>query len=322
MAVLSGLRKCSGVAGKLSLGLATVVFACSTALAGASNEGQGPGAPVSGSNFASVPRTPSARIGPNNVTPDGARALVPDGSSLFQTWSGDTEKWYELIIEPGKTYVIEALDPNGDYPNGSVDGLGVFALDGISAPLETTQLCGTSGFGANSAAPGLSNFGYRCIVRTNFPAFANTQDKRKLYIKVVGLGAFPSFQIRARESTIYGRWTTNGYDFHAELQNTTGQPVCAEVNLYPNSGTIYNGTSPHSSQLTIPAYGANKVVIPNGTQVAGDNRGALRIHACFGNVNLNTGALLVSTYAYNPVTDKLLYFFPTTANNGANSNSW
>jgi hypothetical protein len=123
--------------------------------------------------------------------PNSARALVPDGSSLFQTWSGDTEKWYELIIEPGKTYVIEALDPNGDYPNGSVDGLGVFALDGVSAPLETTQVCGTSGFGSNSGAPGLSNFAYRCIVRTHVPAFANTQDKRKLYIKVVGLGVFP-----------------------------------------------------------------------------------------------------------------------------------
>jgi hypothetical protein len=38
-------------------------------------------------------------------------------------------------------------------------------------------------------------------------------------------------------------------------------------------------------------------------------------------VNLNTGALHVATYAYSPVTDKLLYFFTTAANNGTNSSA-
>ena len=47
----------------------------------------------------------------------------------------------------------------------------------------------------------------------------------------------------------------------------------------------------------------------------------MRIGAC-GTANLVPGALHVSTYAYNPVTDKFLYFFTNAANNGATANSW
>jgi hypothetical protein len=55
---------------------------------------------------------------------------------------------------------------------------------------------------------------------------------------------------------------------------------------------------------------------------SGDLKGTLRIGACSSPTNLVPGALHVSTYAYNPVTDKFLYFFTSTPNNGATSNSW
>ena len=53
-----------------------------------------------------------------------------------------------------------------------------------------------------------------------------------------------------------------------------------------------------------------------------DNKGTLRIGACAVPTNLVPSGLHVSTYAYNPVTDKFLYFFTNPANNGATSNSW
>ena len=87
-----------------------------------------------------------------------------------------------------------------------------------------------------------------------------------------------AFQIRVRESTVYGRWTTNGYDFHVEVQNTTAESMCAQVMFYPNSGMTYTGgvwTGPALTafaSLTIPPFGASKYVLPNGTLVGTDNR--------------------------------------------------
>ncbi len=46
----------------------------------------------------------------------------------------------------------------------------------------------------------------------------------------------------------------------------------------------------------------------------------MRLQSCPTSRNLNTDGLNVSTYAYNPVTDKYLYFFTSKAHNGtANS---
>ena len=52
-------------------------------------------------------------------------------------------------------------------------------------------------------------------------------------------GGASQFKIRARESTIYGRWLTAGYDYHIEIENTTGDPMCVEVVRYPASGLTY-----------------------------------------------------------------------------------
>ena len=96
---------------------------------------------------------------------------------------------------------------------------------------------------ANTRAPALevASDGKRCIVRTFPPTPGNTQNKRGVYVAVAAVTG-SSFQIRVRESTIYGRWTTNGYDFHVELQNTTADSMCAEIIFLPNTGDSYAGT--------------------------------------------------------------------------------
>ena len=81
-----------------------------------------------------------------------------------------------------------------------------------------------------------------------------------------------------------------------------------------------------SVPLTIPPFGAVKTVVSNGTVVGTGGRptacGQMRVGACNNPVNFVPGAVHVSTFAYNPATDKFLYFFVNTANNGATSNSW
>ena len=54
-----------------------------------------------------------------------ARLLVPDGTSLKQTFGPypDT-KWFAIDVEPGKTYVIEAADVDGDLTANAIGTLG------------------------------------------------------------------------------------------------------------------------------------------------------------------------------------------------------
>jgi hypothetical protein len=265
------------------------------------------------------------QVGPlANTAVGNARVIVPDGSSLLQNIGGGETRWFVFGTEPGKTYAVEVVDPYGDLASNTIGSVGVYAADGMTTPPAETNVDCT----ANARAPALvvASDGVRCVVRVFPPAVGNTQNKRGIYI-AVGSVAGPSFQIRVRESTIYGRWTTNGYDFHVELENTTADALCAQILFLPNAGNSHSGTwsgGLMQTTLTIPAFGANKFVFPNGTLVGAlsDNKGTLRIGACATPVNFVPSALHVSTYAYNPVTDKFLYFFTNTANNGATSNSW
>ena len=290
------------------LGIATAAFA--------DPEGAASG------NVVRAPRAPN--VGPlTNSVVGNARLLVPDGTSVLGDFASDTQRWYAVGIEPGKTYVIDAMDPYSDNAVGSVYTLAVYDSDGTSAPPETSVNCNTvdlaPGFGL---AAGYN--GERCIVRADPPSPTNVKDKRAIYI---GLGLYlgaagRQFQIRVRESTIYSRWTTNGVDFHVELQNTASDQICAEVDLYPDTGTAYNGAAPQPYILTVPAYGAKKVVIANGTAIGGAKRGTLRVGACAFPATLNVGTLHVNTYAFNPAINQYLVFTPWSANGGANANSF
>jgi len=261
-------------------------------------------------------------IGPlANTSVGNARVIVPDGSSLLQAQTPGETRWFVFGAEPGKTYVVEAVDPYSDLAANTIGLLTLYDASGVAAPPEASVDCT-----ANLRAPALevASDGKRCIVRTFPPSPGNTQNKRGIYVSV-GAVSGPSFQIRVRESTIYGRWTSNGYDFHVELENTTADAMCAEIIFLPNTGDSYAGTwsgGLTTTTLTIPPFGANKYVLAGGTLVGPDNKGTLRIGACAAPTNLVPSGLHVSTYAYNPVTDKFLYFFTNPANNGATSNSW
>ncbi len=151
------------------------------------------------------------------------------------------------------------------------------------------------------------------------------QAKRPVYLKVTQMdpaaGGGPRFRIRAREATIYGRWNTATYDYHVEVENTTGDPMCVEVARYPGSGLTYTAGPGWSGSiapfmLTVPAFGAVKQVIPSGSLVGTDSEGTLRINACGSPTNLIPGGLHVSTYAFDPVSNRFVYYFTSTANDG------
>ncbi len=142
-----------------------------------------------------------------------------------------------------------------------------------------------------------------------------------------GIGGGSHFKIRAREGTIYGRWLTNGYDYHVEVENTTADAMCVEVARYPAAGLTYTAGpgwagSIASFQLNVPPFGAVKQVIPKGGAVGADTEGTLRITACAAPTNLMASGLHVSTYGFDPVTNRYIYFFTGTANDGKTRSTW
>ncbi len=173
--------------------------------------------------------------------------------------------------------------------------------------------------------------GIRCILRTAPAAFAVFLNKRPVYVKATRMnpatGGGSQFKVRAREATIYGRWLTNTFDYHIEVENTTGDAMCVELASYPATGLSYDPYTGWDNlidvaTLTVPPFGAVKTVTPMGSSVDGDTEGTLRIGACGSQVNLIPGALHVSTYAFNSTLNKYVYFFTTTANDGKTRSSW
>jgi alpha-tubulin suppressor-like RCC1 family protein len=265
------------------------------------------------------------------VVSPNARLLVPDGTSLEQSFGAypDT-KWFAIGVEPGKTYVVEAADVDGDLTANAIGTLGVFAPDGVSAPPEASVDC-TAANGRRPPAVDVNSEGIRCVLRTALPAAGMQEVKRPVYLKVTrmdpALGGGTQFRIRAREATVYGRWNTAGNDYHVEVENTTGDPMCVEVARYPKSGLTYTAGPGWSGAiasftLTVPAFGAVKQVIPSGSLVGADGEGALRIGACGAPTNLLAAGLHVSTYAFDPVGNRYIYFFTSTANEGRTRSTW
>ncbi len=257
-----------------------------------------------------------------------ARLLVPDGTSFAQTFSAYPEaRWFVMTIEPGKTYVVEALDTSGDLTANAVGTLSVLAEDGLSPP-EASVDC-TSANAPRSPAVAVANDGLRCVIRA-VPPNGTLLNKRPVYIKVTrmdpALGGGSQFKIRARESTIYGRWLTAGYDYHVEVENTTGDAMCVEVARYPASGLTYTAGpgwsgSIASFQLNVPAFGAVKQVIAKGSAVGRIPRARCGSNACAAPTNVMAGGLHVSTYAFDSVADRYIYFFTGTANEGKTRSS-
>jgi hypothetical protein len=254
---------------------------------------------------------------------EATRVLVPDGTSLAQAFAAYPEtRWFVMTVEPGKTYVIETLDPAGDLTANAIGTLGIFGPNGLSAPPEANVDCASAN-GPRPPAVDVASDGLRCILRTFPPAAGLLQNKRPVFVKVTRMnpasGGGAQFRIRAREATIYGRWTTAGYDYHVEIENTTTDSICVEVTRYPKSGLTYStswsGTiAPFS--LTVPPLGAVKTVITKNSAVGADTEGTFRIGACAVPLNFVAGAVHVSSYAFDSVTNRYVFFFTTPANDG------
>jgi hypothetical protein len=302
---------------KFALLWASLALACSPAFAGDPNAG--------GTNFNSITRPAVELIGPlANTTAAAARVIVPDGTSLFQPIAPAETRWFAFEAEPGKTYVVDILDPYGDLGTNVIGAVAVTDSGGVSAPPEANSNCSAV---ATNRAPGLevNTDGWRCIIRTFTPTNGATQNKRGIYVSI-GSGGGTSFQIRVRESTIYGRWTTNGYDFHVELQNTTADSTCVQIVLNPGTGYVYSGGAWSvagaivSTQVPVPPMGAIKTVFANGTLSGGDNKGTMRLTDC-GTGELVPNGIQVSSFGFNPVTNVFYYTTPTRANQGG-QNTW
>ncbi len=164
----------------------------------------------------------------NNTILPTFRVLMPDGTSLSQTFSAYPEtRWFALTVEPGKTYVIEAADTGGDLTANAIGTLGVYDIDSSSSPPEATVDC-TAANGSRPPAVDVNSDGIRCIVRTALPAAGMQQNKRAVFVKVTrmdpALGGGSQFRIRAREATLYGRWLNSGpYAFHVEVGKHDGR---------------------------------------------------------------------------------------------------
>ncbi len=253
-----------------------------------------------------------------------ARLMVPDGTSLQQRFSSYPEiRWFAMTVEPGKTYVVDTVDVDGDLGANAVGTLGIYAVDGVLQPPETNVDC-SSGNGQRPPAVDVASNGLRCVIRT-FPPDGTVLNQRPVYVKVAAMdpaaGGGSQFRIRAREATVYGRWLTAGYDYHVEIENTTGDPMCVEVCRYASLGLVhvpgYGWQGPMDSfTMTVPPFGAKKHVVPAGSLVGGYGDGPMRISACASPTNLVPGALHVSTYAVDPVSGRFIHFFPSTANEG------
>lgn len=258
-----------------------------------------------------------------------ARLLVPDGTSLEQSFGPypDT-KWFAIGVEPGKTYVIETADVDGDLTANAIGTLGIYDVDGTSGPPEASVDC-TAANGPRPPAVDVASDGIRCVLRTALPTAGMQQNKRAVYVKVTRMSASEAsqFKIRAREATIYGRWLTAGYDYHVEVENTTGDAMCVEVARYPASGLTYAAGPGWSGSIdaitmTVPPFGAVKTVALKGSSVGPDTEGTFRIGACSSPINLIPGALHVSSFAFDTVANRFVYFFTTTANEGKTRSTW
>ena len=255
---------------------------------------------------------------------------MPDGTSLQQTFTAYPEtRWFAMGVEPGKTYVVETADVDGDLMANAIGTLGVFAPDGVSAPPEASVDC-TAANGPRPPAVDVNSAGIRCVLRTLLPTVGMQQNKRPVYVKVTRMdpatGGGAQFKIRAREATIYGRWLTTGNEFHVEVENTTGDPMCVEVTRYPAAGLTYMPGPGWSGTLatftmTVPALrgeaGDFKWQPGLGRQRGGaadrrlwfagepDSGGAARQH-----LRVRHGG------------HRFIYFFTTTANEGKTRSTW
>ncbi len=86
-----------------------------------------------------------------NTTVGNARLIVPDGSSVRQSIGPAETRWFVFGAEPGKTYVMEAVDPHSDLVSDTIESLKVYSANGTTTPPAETNVDCT----ASTRAPAL-----------------------------------------------------------------------------------------------------------------------------------------------------------------------
>jgi hypothetical protein len=298
---------------RVGTGVALLLLCCSIGVAQSSNN------PIStaGPTIASSELRDSGRGPLVNTSAANARTIIPDGTSYSDNFADGANQWFTARVENGKSYVVEAIDPYDDLGANAID-LAIFESDGTTPMTNAQVYCSTTiDRTAALAAPSLevSDDGDRCIVR---PFVGSAFPPKNITIRVTqSVGTV--FQVRMRESTIYSRWTVNGYDMHVELQNNSAEEADAQVCLYGDAG----GGDPVQvcSSFQIPGHGSTKIVYPhNGIN---PNRGGLRVGAAASTTAVFVpGQVNLQTYAYNTGPGTYLFFTPQRANDGSTANSW
>lgn len=243
---------------------------------------------------------------PLNTTASDAVNLIPDGTSVSMAFTGGTPQWFAARVEFTKSYVVEAM-LSGNDRNANDVSLALFENDG------TTNYSGSYDCSAetNSAAPSMqsssSTFlaadGARCSF---YPPMASAS-----LVLVRATSSFTgTLKIRMRETTVYSRWTVNGYNMYVPVHNPSQTTVSGCV-VYYQEGTTGTGPSTYvgADCFTLGGWGSTQFVHNNGAFTP--NKGQLR-------VVMNKGTdLQIQTYAFNPATGNYLIFFPERLNHGS-----
>jgi hypothetical protein len=261
-----------------------------------------------------------------NTSLSNARVLVPDGTSVFQPIGPGETRWFVFGVEAGRAYVVEAVDSDGDSSTSALGSMSLFDITGIHLMPDMASDCTPS----LSALPPVLLNGSRCVLYV-LPPDISTTNLKAVYVRI-DQGSSAGFNVRVRDTTMFGRWTTNGYEFHIEFDNTTTASVCAQALLYRESGYTFvvggwgDASLPGNLRrynVTIPPNGSAKIVVPAGTQVGASSRGTLRILPC-GAVGTQflPGSVHISAYAFNPVSNVYLFLNTWPSHNGSGANSW
>jgi hypothetical protein len=290
----------------LAAGLAVSLSAASL---GQSGPGREPG---SGSPLQSIPAGPEnpSIVGPlDNTVVGNARVLIPDGTSYFDaTASG----WFIARLEAGKSYVVEAEASDNDGGVNAVD-LNLFESDGTTAwDVANFQTCGL-----DQRAPALQATGNvdgaRCAVG---PALSNATSTRPMAFQVTGQ---TPYHVRIRETTVYSRWTVNGYNMFIPLHNSGAFAVDGFVLYYPENGAANVGAGDYVSFDNFHLGARSSTQFSHASGSLTPNRGTMRVLLLFDPPLVGGTHVHVQAYAFNPAVGNYLFFVPEHINWDANS---
>lgn len=253
-------------------------------------------------------------VEPLNTTAASAATLVPDGSSVTQPIGAEIERWYAARVEAGKSYVFEAMQSGRDRTSNDIS-VQIFENDGVTTFQDNWAYDGDT----NSAAPSMQASsttnvtwdGVRCAM-----SLLTTSPAKLVLFRVYNFWSGTPVMVRMRETTIYGRYSVNGYNMFVAVHNPSATPVAGFVVYWPeNTTTNTSSNYVGFESFSLPGYGSTQFTRSAGAFAAPGNRGQVRVYMTSGT------DVHVQLYAFNPTANNYLFFQPSRAN-GGNGNSW